>query len=120
MPSYGTEIIEKTTKLSTTSIFSIFSTLEYAEILPATVIEPAKARIYNKLERNHELTSKKRLFHNMKKYYDSIKKDTFQYIPLTFHISKGTKDRNFTMFKDNFFRIQAEVDKKTDIFLNNC
>ena len=59
-------------------------------------------RIYNRIERNFQLTSKKRLFLNMKNYYQRIGKDVFSYLPLTFLVTSGKNDVQFSNFRDYF------------------
>lgn len=48
-----------------------------------------KVKIQNHFECNYFLGNKKALFYSMRKYYTLLKKDPFEFIPLTFHISKG-------------------------------
>jgi hypothetical protein len=43
----------------------------------------------NHLENHIHLSNKKALFYNMKMYYDSIGKDVFDYLPLTYHVKEG-------------------------------
>ena len=77
-----------------------------------------QSKIYNKIEGNKELTSKKRLFLNMSNYYKSIGDNPFKYIPLTFHIIDGTKDPFFKEFIKQYRIFQREM--QNDKFLNNC
>ena len=42
-------------------------------------------RLYNKLEQNKQLTNKKGVFVNMRRYYESLGQDPFKVLPLTFH-----------------------------------
>ena len=42
----------------------------------------------------------------MKSYYESIGKDVFDYLPVTFHISKGIEDPEFKSFTDMFNDIE--------------
>ncbi len=43
-------------------------------------------KIHNHLEANWNLSNKKALFYNLKAYYEVIKDNPFDYIPVTFHI----------------------------------
>ena len=52
---------------------------------------------HNHLEFGQELGSKKQLFHNIKTYLESLGKDPFSVIPLTFHIT-GIYDPRFAEF----------------------
>ena len=38
----------------------------------------------------------------MKRYYTSLGKDVFDYLPVTFHLSKGIDDPEFHKFCDMF------------------
>jgi tubulin---tyrosine ligase len=86
--------------------------------VPLIENESYKLKIYNKLEGNKELASKKRLFINLYSYYKGIGENPFKYIPLTFHMTKGTADPSFNKFIKKFKRIQKEIPK--DKYLNNC
>ena len=48
-------------------------------------------KIHNHLEVHFHLSNKKALFYNMRSYYQSLKLNVFNYLPLTFHI-KGSDD----------------------------
>ena len=52
-------------------------------------------KIYAKLENNFHLSNKYALFYNMKKYYNSMSRDPFLVLPVTFHIKSGVKDPIF-------------------------
>lgn len=79
----------------------------YAAIMPKEQIGPF--RVYNRLERNYQLTSKKHLYRNLKSYCELRKRDLFHYIPLTFHICPGSKDDEIGEFRTAF---QREVVRK--------
>lgn len=51
-------------------------------------IDPAINKIHNKLEFNYNLTDKKYLYQNMKHYYQKTGENVFEYLPLTFHVSR--------------------------------
>jgi tubulin--tyrosine ligase len=70
-----------------------------------------KFKLYNKVEGNKELSSKKRLFYNMTSYYKSVGENPFKYLPLTFHVTEGTKDTAFTDFSKKFNEFQKELSK---------
>lgn len=56
-------------------------------------------RLHNHLEGNAQLGNKKEMFYNMRNYYNSINKDPFDVLPLTFHIKEGREDKEYTKFK---------------------
>ena len=60
-------------------------------------------KLYNRIEDNVNITSKKLLFINMKQYFESIGENPFDVLPVTFHIKKGEKDEEFSKFKEYFF-----------------
>ena len=91
---------------------------EFVAIVPNTTLSLRDIKIYNRLEGNEELCNKKKLFYNMVAFYNSMNKDPFKYIPLSFHISKGTKDPNFIRFISKFNSIQSLL--SSDKLLNNC
>ena len=93
---------------------------EFISLSPSTLVNPSKIRVYNRIERNYELCSKKRLFSNMVTYYKSQNKDPFDYIPLTFHVTNGCRDPVFSAFKAKFLEIQEKISENTDSFLRNC
>ena len=49
-------------------------------------------KLYNKLEKNAELSNKKNLFLNMKAHYEESSRDPFEVLPLTFLIRDGVRD----------------------------
>ena len=67
-----------------------------------TVKQPIPRQIYNRLERNYQLTSKKRLYLNMRDYCSQQDKSVFDYLPLTFHIENGCKDPEYPRFLASF------------------
>lgn len=69
------------------------------EAYPVTTSHETK--LYNRIEDNYHLSDKKALFINMKKYYDKLNLDVFDYLPTTFHI-KDLDDPQFQNFKDYF------------------
>ena len=98
----------------------LFPNDEYTTLTPLSLIPPSKVKVYNRLERNFELCSKKRLFSNLVTYYKSLNKDPFEHIPLTFHIQTGPSDPNFQLFKQKFLEIQEKIDAGLDSSLTNC
>ena len=63
---------------------------------PLKYIEDSKnLKIHNHLECNYYLGNKKALFYSLRKYYTLLGKNVFDYIPLTFHISKGLEDPEY-------------------------
>ena len=59
-------------------------------------------RIHNRLECNYNLADKKFLYLNMKKYYQAIGENVFDYLPLTFHLENGEDDSSFSEFSSVF------------------
>lgn len=90
---------------------------EYAALMTSATLNPLKIKVYNKLEGNSELASKKKLFINMVAYYKSINKDPFDYIPLTFHLVAGVSDANYPLFLQKFRFFEAK--SKEDHLMNS-
>ena len=118
------ELIPKLTGVKKTVIQSpmfdcgILPSEEYRALEISMILNPLKIKIYNKLEGNSELASKKKLFYNMVNYYKSINKDPFSVIPLTYHLINGSNDINFSsvVLKYKEFEEQMKKDSK----LSNC
>ena len=55
-------------------------------------------KLYNRMEQNKQLTNKKGVFINMRKYYESLDEDPFKVLPLTFHTMKGLQDPDYHKF----------------------
>ena len=54
------------------------------------------------MEDNYHLSNKKALLLNMKAYYESIREDVFDSLPVTFHVKEGISDPNFAEFRDYY------------------
>ena len=68
-------------------------------------------RIYAKMEANYHLSNKYALFYNMRRYYRSIGRDTFDVLPLAFHIGKGSYDPEFFVFQKVFKEHEKEAEE---------
>lgn len=74
--------------------------------LKPTKMNSSELRIYNKLEYNFEISNKKNLFFNLKKYFEDKGKNLFDVVPVTFHVT-GNND-SFSEFK-KFFRENSDA-----------
>lgn len=45
-----------------------------------------RLKLHNHFEFNWNITNKKALYYNLKRFYLATKQDPFEFIPLTFHI----------------------------------
>lgn len=61
----------------------------------------SKIKLYNKLEENFHLSNKKALYYNMRSYYEALKEDMTNAMPLTFHI-KSIDDPEYQRFQHMF------------------
>jgi len=66
------------------------------------VEDPNSLKMHNHLENNWNLSNKKALFYNLRNYYNTIKVNPFDNIPLTFHIKNGMNDSEYTRFLEHF------------------
>jgi len=65
-------------------------------------------RLHNHVEGNEHLGDKKAIFYNMKKYYESINKDPFEVLPLTFHIKEGKDDKEYQKFLEAYKELESK------------
>jgi Tubulin-tyrosine ligase family len=63
------------------------------------------------------LGHKKALFINMKLYYTALRRDVFDYLPVTFHLQAGQKDDQYPRFLEYYSRC-AEESKEDPSFKN--
>lgn len=101
-PIYDSERRKSTISLITTS-------QSYTWLLPPPEDAQSSIQIYNRLDRNYQLTSKKHLYLNMKSYYEETGRDVFQDLPLTFLVQGGRNDPEMTRFEERF---RAEEESK--------
>ena len=66
-------------------------------------------RLYSKLEQNKQLTNKKGVFVNMRKYYESLGQDPFKVLPLTFHTQHGVNDAEFRKFQNYYNALELKI-----------
>lgn len=57
-----------------------------------TQVNLKNVRIQNHLSQNFVIGNKKALLYTMRQYYENSGMDVFDYLPLSFHIVKGTED----------------------------
>ena len=69
-------------------------------------------QIYNRLERNSQLTSKKRLYLNMRDYCSRQNLNVFDYLPVTFHIENGHRDPEYLRFLASFQTFSQQKDEQ--------
>jgi hypothetical protein len=60
--------------------------------------DDSQFRIYNRLERNYNLSDKRTLFLNLKEYYIKKGRDPFDVVPMTYIIEEGTEEEEFIKF----------------------
>lgn len=65
----------------------------------ATRIDSSEAlRVHNHFNANYFLGNKKALFYSMRKYYELNGQNVFDFLPLTFHVSRGVDDPEYARF----------------------
>lgn len=55
----------------------------------------------------------------MKIYYESTGQNTFDFLPLTFHIKEGESDKEFSKFEDVFSNTESHPDLQRHPKLGN-
>lgn len=74
--------------------------------------DSSKLKTHNHFPCNYFLGNKKALFYSLRKYYELNGKDPFQYMPTTFHISKGVDDPEYRHFLTLFEELTEKKKKK--------
>ena len=85
----------------------------YASLVENTPVILNTVKVHNRLEYNKHLCSKKKLFQNLKIYYESTQQKPFEFLPLTFHIECGENDSSFKQFQIAFQEILEGKGEKT-------
>ena len=63
---------------------------------------PGVPRLYNRLERNFEVTSKRGLLLNLKRYYEEEGREPFAVLPLTYLVEEAQGDAGLEAFKEAY------------------
>ncbi|MFO0000269.1 MAG: hypothetical protein ACK559_04005 [bacterium] len=71
-------------------------------------------RLYNRMEQNKQLTNKKGLFINMRRYYEMLGIDPFKVLPLTFHTRLGVNDPDFKKFQAYYNNLEQVIKQKDE------
>ena len=74
--------------------------------------KPNKIKMHNHLEFHWHISNKKALYYNLKKYYEAVDDNPFDYIPLTFHIQQEG-DKEWQNFERTFRSRLEECGKKS-------
>ena len=87
------------------------------EIQPESILKqfppPNSIRAHNHLEFNWNLSNKKALYFNLKTYYEALKENPFDYIPVTFHV-QTEGDKEWHRFVDYFNARTEELKLKSN------
>ena len=70
-------------------------------------LDPGNLLLYNKLEFNQHLSNKKGLFKSLKRYYQALGKNVFDYIPITYHVKNNANDPDFQEFVESYMEIES-------------
>ena len=97
-------------------IWTQWKKLNLIKSLPCNLFNPMKLKVCNHVEGGAQLGNKKALFYNLKAYYECLGKNPFDYIPLTFHISKGLIDPQFDSFKE-VFEDMKQIENQENVWI---
>jgi len=87
---------------------------------PSQVIQdPSTMKMCNHLESNFHLANKKALLWNMKSYYEAMKENVFDYLPLTFHVRKGFEDKEYQKFLEYYNNREVEIQEQEKLLQEN-
>lgn len=65
--------------------------------------------MHNHLPNNYIISNKKALFYTMSKYYDKIKENVFEFLPLTFHVQNGLEDPEYLKFLNSYYERAKKI-----------
>ena len=85
----------------------------YASLVESNPIILNVTKVHNRLEYNKHLCSKKKLFQNLKVFYESTQQKPFEFLPLTFHIKSGESDVSFKQFQIAYQEILHAKSERT-------
>lgn len=71
-----------------------------------------QTKLHNRLEFNKHLCSKKKLFTNLKKFYENTQQKPFDFLPVTFHVKSGENDNSFKQFQTSFEEFSERKNEK--------
>jgi hypothetical protein len=72
-----------------------------------------KCKLHNHFEFNWNITNKKALYYNLKRFYLATKQDPFEFIPLTYHV-QTEGDTEWQRFEEHFLEKEALILQKTE------
>ncbi|CAG9327183.1 unnamed protein product [Blepharisma stoltei] len=105
---YESEVLEeKSVDISPLGYDIITKSSSYVVLSEKLQYIPHQIKCHNRLEFNSNLSDKKFLYMNMKKYYSALRKNVFNYLPLTFHIKFGEEDPEFIEFLNYFQELKS-------------
>lgn len=78
-----------------------------------SIVTPLK--LYNRIENNKQLTNKKGIFVNMRRYYEAMGVDPFKVLPLTFHTAKGIHDPDYRKFVSYYNDLEYKIKRSEEM-----
>ena len=91
--------VKKLQELQRQGYNSVIKSKSLLFLQPQAPLDLTALKLHNRLLNNKHLVSKKRLFMNLKKYYEGKGLNPFSTLPLTFHVKNGKTDEKFLSFK---------------------
>ena len=76
------------------------------------IVQPIK--LYSRVENNKQLTNKKGIFINMRRYYESMGDDPFKVLPLTYHTTKGIHDNDYRLFATYYADLDCRIKRSEE------
>lgn len=104
--------VKKAQELERQGYNSVIKSKSFLFLQPQAPLDMAVLKLHNRLLNNKHLVSKKRLFMNLKNYYEGKNLHPFNILPLTFHVKNGKNDENFLSFKAAYKEILEKNDEK--------
>ena len=80
--------------------------------LGLTQVNIKNLRMQNHMSQNFIIGNKKALLYTMRQYYESNNMNVFDYLPLSFHVTKGIDDPEYTRFLGHYFERRKKSKKE--------
>ena len=69
-------------------------------------------KMQNHMSQNFLIGNKKALLYTMRQYYESCNMNVFNYLPLSFHVTKGMEDPEYMRFLSHFYERRKKSKKE--------
>ena len=78
---------------------------------PLIIDQSNTLKLCNHIENNFHLSNKKAMFYNMRNYYEALKVNVFDHLPLTFHVY-GADSKEYQKFLEYYHNREKEIQEQ--------